>query len=229
MHVLGNFFKCHEVALNMKIDIWSDYNCPFCTVGERHLDLALENFEGKDDVEITWRSFQLDPTAPKEPTEKMPEYLARAKNMSEAQVSQMNDGLAERAAAVGLEFNWRDAVVANSWDAHRVGHLARNQGLGNEWDSTLKRAYFTEGKNIADHALLQEVAEQIGLDSQRVAEVLESDEFSMDVAQEISMAKQIGIQGVPFFIFDGKFAVSGAQPVELFEQALQKAVEEAEA
>ncbi len=211
----------------MKIDIWSDYNCPFCTVGERHLDLALENFEGKDDVEITWRSFQLDPTAPKEPTETMLDYLTRVKGMAPEQVVQMNDGLAERAAAVGLDFNWREAIVGNTWDAHRVGHYARTQGRGLEWDSTVKRGYFTHAKNIANHDQLKEFAAEVGLDAERVAEILDSDEFSTEVAQELSMARQLGIQGVPFFIFDGKFAVSGAQPVELFEQALAKAAEEA--
>lgn len=211
----------------MKIDIWSDYICPFCTVGERHLDLALEKFEGRDDVEITWRSFQLDPTAPKEPTETFMEYFTRAKGMPEEQVTQMNDGLAERAAAVGLDFNWRESIVGNTWDAHRLAHYARNQGRGLEWDATVKNGYFTHAKNVANHDQLKAFAAEVGLDAERVAEILESDEFSTEVAQEISMARQFGIQGVPFFIFDGKFAVSGAQPVELFEQALHKAAEEA--
>lgn len=214
---------------SMKIDIWSDYVCPFCTVGERHLALALEKFAGADDVEIIWRSFQLDPSAPTEPTEKAPEYLSRSKGMSMAEVEQMNSGLAQRAAAVGLDFQWRDSVMANTFDAHRVAHLARGAGKGNEWDAVVKHGYFTEGGNVADHGELAEFAAQVGLDASRVQEVLSSDEYATDVAQEIAMGRQLGVQGVPFFVFDGRLAVSGAQPVELFEQALQQASENPDA
>lgn len=213
----------------MKIDIWSDYVCPFCTVGERHLALALEKFDGADAVEITWRSFQLDPSAPTEPTEKAPEYLARSKGMSMAEVEQMNSGLAERAAAVGLDFQWRDSVVANTFDAHRVGHLAREADKGNEWDTVVKHGYFTEGANLADHGELKEFAGRVGLDAARVEEVLDSDEYATAVVQEITMGRQLGVQGVPFFVFDGRLAVSGAQPVELFEQALAQASENPDA
>ncbi|HZK31474.1 MAG TPA: DsbA family oxidoreductase [Corynebacterium sp.] len=209
----------------MKIDIWSDYICPFCTVGERHLALALENFSGAVDVEITWRSFQLDPSAPTEPTEKAPEYLTRTKGMSAAQVEEMNSGLAERAAAIGLDYRWRDSVVANTFDAHRVGHLARAAEKGTEWDAAVKQGFFTEGRNVADHSQLKEFAATVGLDPGRVAEVLDSDEYATDVAQEIAMGRQLGVQGVPFFVFDGRLAISGAQPVELFEQALTQAAE----
>lgn len=207
----------------MRIDIWSDYVCPFCTVGERHLTLALEKFAGKDEVNVNWRSFQLDPSAPKETTVKAPEYLARTKGMSEEQVAQMNDGLAERASQVGLEFNWRNSYMVNTFDIHRLGQLAIESGLGLEWDATVKRGYFTEGKNIGDADQLREFAAEVGLDRARVDEVLASEEFSDAVNEDIALARQIGVQGVPFFVFDGKLAVSGAQPVEVFEQALSQA------
>lgn len=207
----------------MRIDIWSDYICPFCTVGERHLNLALESFAGRDDVEVVWRSFQLDPEAPKESTGNALDYLTRIKGMSEAQVVAMNDGLAARAAEVGLEFNWRDSHMVNTMDAHRLGVLAREDGKGIEWDELVKRAYFTEGKNIADHAQLRELAAEVGLAAQDVDSVLADETaYAREVAEDIALARQIGVQGVPFFVFDGRLAVSGAQPVEVFRQALEQ-------
>lgn len=208
----------------MKIDIWSDYLCPFCTVGERHLSLALEDYDGE--VDIQWRSFQLDPTAPVEPVGTAVDYLVNHKGMPVEQVEQMNDGLAQRAAEVGLEFNWRESVMVNTMDAHRLGHLAREKGRGEEWDKVVKFGYFTHAKNIADHAQLRTFAEEVGLDQADVDRVLaDSQEFADAVAQDIEQARQIGVQGVPFFVFDGKLAVSGAQPVEVFTQALQQASE----
>ena len=207
----------------MRIDIWSDYICPFCTVGERHLNLALESFAGRDDVEVVWRSFQLDPEAPKESTGNALDYLTRIKGMSEAQVVAMNDGLAARAAEVGLEFNWRDSHMVNTMDAHRLGVLAREDDKGIEWDELVKRAYFTEGKNIADHAQLRELAAEVGLAAQDVDSVLADETaYTREVAEDIALARQIGVQGVPFFVFDGRLAVSGAQPVEVFRQALEQ-------
>ncbi|SMG07073.1 Predicted dithiol-disulfide isomerase, DsbA family [Corynebacterium pollutisoli] len=207
----------------MRIDIWSDYICPFCTVGERHLNLALESFAGRDDVEVVWRSFQLDPEAPKESTGNALDYLTRIKGMSEAQVVAMNDGLAARAAEVGLEFNWRDSHMVNTMDAHRLGVLAREDDKGIEWDELVKRAYFTEGKNIADHAQLRELAAEVGLAAQDVDSVLADETaYAREVAEDIALARQIGVQGVPFFVFDGRLAVSGAQPVEVFRQALEQ-------
>ena len=207
----------------MRIDIWSDYICPFCTVGERHLNLALETFAGRDDVEVVWRSFQLDPEAPKESTGNALDYLTRIKGMSEAQVVAMNDGLAARAAEVGLEFNWRDSHMVNTMDAHRLGVLAREDDKGIEWDELVKRAYFTEGKNIAVHAQLRELAAEVGLAAQDVDSVLADETaYAREVAEDIALARQIGVQGVPFFVFDGRLAVSGAQPVEVFRQALEQ-------
>ena len=207
----------------MRIDIWSDYICPFCTVGERHLNLALERFEGRDDVEIVWRSFQLDPDAPKESTGNAVDYLTRIKGMSEEQVVAMNDGLAARAAQVGLDFNWRESHMVNTIDAHRLGVLARDDGHGVEWDERTKLAYFTQGRNIADHDELRALAAEVGLDAQDVDSVLSDDSaYLQEVMADIALARRIGVQGVPFFVFDGKLAVSGAQPVEVFTQALEQ-------
>jgi len=213
----------------MRIDIWSDYICPFCTVGERHLTLALENFQGREDVEVVWRSFQLDPDAPTTPDGTATEYLTRRKGMPLAQVEQMNDALAERAAAVGLDFNWRESVMVNTLTAHRLRHLARTHGRGIEWDELVKHAYFTGGRNIADHDQLREFAGRVGLDRAEVDRVLADETaFADEVNEDIALARQIGVRGVPFFVFDGRLAVSGAQPVEVFEQALSQAAQGAE-
>ncbi|GAB3691415.1 DsbA family oxidoreductase [Corynebacterium nasicanis] len=203
----------------MRIDIWSDYVCPFCTLGERHLARALE-LAGREDVEIVWRSFQLDPDAPQESTGPALEYLTRVKGMSEEQVVAMNDGLAARAAEVGLEFNWRESQMVNTRDAHRIGILARENGRGAEWDERVKRAYFTEGGNIADHAQLRALAAEVGLDAREI--LADETVFAAEVDEDIALARQIGVQGVPFFVFDGKLAVSGAQPVEVFTQAMEQ-------
>lgn len=206
----------------MRIDIWSDYICPFCTVGERHLNLALEKFDG--DVDIVWRSFQLDPDAPTEPQGSVVDYLVEKKGATPEQIEQFNDGLAQRAAAVGLEFNWRESMMANTMTAHRLGHFARSLGKGVEWDELVKLGYFTEGKNVADHDQLRAFAAEVGLPDEETERILhDPSAYADEVAQDIDLARQIGVQGVPFFVFDGKLAVSGAQPVEVFSQALEQA------
>lgn len=224
---MGNIRVPGGVDLGMRIDIWSDYVCPFCTVGERHLNLALENFPGRGDVEIVWRSFQLDPDAPKESAGNALEYLVRVKGMSEDRVVAMNDGLAARAAEVGLEFNWRESHMVNTMDAHRLGQLAREDGKGVEWDELVKRGYFTEGRNIADHDQLRAFADEVGLRREDVDSALADESaWSEGVMADIALARQIGVQGVPFFVFDGKLAISGAQPVEVFTQALEQVAAE---
>lgn len=209
----------------MRIDIWSDYVCPFCTIGEKHLSLALESMEGLGDVEIIWRSFQLTPDAPKNPTTSGVQWLAESKNMAPEQVEQMLTGLAQRAEAVGLDFNWREQVVANTFDAHRVGHLAREHGVGEKFDAAVKRAFFTEGKNVASAEVLHEAGKEAGLDESLIDDTLASDAYADDVREEIRQAQILGVNGVPFFVIDGKLAVAGAQPPEVFVQAITQARE----
>lgn len=209
----------------MRIDIWSDYVCPFCTIGERNLALALEKFEGRDAVEIVWRSFQLNPDAPREPEVTMVEDLAEKMNLSPAKVETDLEGLANRARNVGLNFNWPVAVNVNTWDAHRLSFLARTEGVGEAWDQTVKQGFFSQGRNVADHDTLRSFATEIGLPAEEVDHVLDSTKFSDEVNRDIAEARQIGVQGVPFFVLDGRLAVSGAQPVELFTRALIQAAE----
>lgn len=209
----------------MRIDIWSDYVCPFCTIGERHLALALEQFEDREKVEIVWRSFELSPDAPKDPQGLMVDELVRMKGGTKAGVETNLEGLAGRAKNAGLNFNWQDAVLANTRDAHRVGKLAQENGVGPDWDTLLKTGFFSEGKNVADHDVLRQVGMELGLQREDIDRVLASEEFDAEVQDDINLARRIGIQGVPFFVLDNHLAVSGAQPVATFVQALRQAAD----
>lgn len=210
------------VARDMKIDIWSDIVCPFCYVGKRHLELALEGFEHAAEVEITWHSFELDPDAVPVADESLVDKIARKYSMSTEQSEASQRQLAAKAAAVGLDFNWQEARYGNTFDAHRLVHLAAAQGLADAAEERFMRAYFTEGKAIGDPETLAGLAVEIGLDEARVREVLAGTEFADAVRADEAQASAYGISAVPFFVIDGTYGISGAQPVEAFEQALQQ-------
>ena len=207
----------------MKIDIWSDIVCPFCVIGKRHLELALENFEHADDVEIVWHSYELDPSIEREPGRTLVDTIATKYGISAEQSAASQRDVAARAAAVGLTFNWQDAKYGNTFDAHRLIHLAAHHGLATAAETRLMHAYFTEGVSIGDVDELQRLGEEIGLPADDVRRVLAGDEFTQDVRADEAAARQIGITGVPFFVLDERLAVSGAQPVETFERALTQA------
>lgn len=207
----------------MKIDIWSDIVCPFCYIGKRHLELALDGFEHADDVEIAWHSFELDPTIEAVPDTTLVEKIAAKYGMTPEQSERSQEDIAARAAEVGLEFNWREAKFGNTFDAHRLVHLAAQHGRATEAHERLMRAYFTEGVAVGDTTELQRLGEEIGLPADDVRRVLAGDEFTQDVRADEAAARQIGITGVPFFVLDERLAVSGAQPVETFERALTQA------
>ena len=204
----------------MKIEIWSDVACPFCYLGERHLELALESFEHRDDVEIVPRAFELDPTAAPHEHRRMVDALAAKFGTTPAQVRAMQRGIADKAHAVGLEFDTTNASVTNTFDAHRLVHLARESGLDRQMLAALMRGYFAHSLKAGDVDELVAVATEVGLDEDRVREVLAGDEFADAVRADESKAQSIGVSGVPFFLIDGKYAVSGAQPVETFRSAL---------
>ncbi len=213
----------------MRIDIWSDVVCPFCWIGKRHLEEALKEFRaehGDTEVEILWRAFQLDPNADASSTETIPEMISRKYGIPLEAAVESQDQMAANFASVGLEFNWRDAKAGNTFDAHRLAAMASDRGLDDEADEALKKAYFTDGRLVSDHAVLREIGESIGLPGDEVAEMLASDAYAIDVRHDMTMAQGLGISGVPFFVFDGKFAVNGAQPVDVFRQALATAWEE---
>lgn len=207
----------------MKVEIWSDVMCPFCYIGKRRFEEALAKFDNAGEVKITWKSFQLNPDMVTDPNISIHQYLADAKGWQLDYARQLNDQVTEMAAAVGLQYNMDNAVVANSFDAHRLSHLATEKGLGEAAEEALFKAYFTESKNIADHDTLANLGTSIGLDATEIKEVLNTNAYADAVAQDIDEARQLGIRGVPFFVFNNKYAVSGAQPAEVFLQTLEKA------
>ncbi|MGN6395228.1 MAG: DsbA family oxidoreductase [Mucilaginibacter sp.] len=207
----------------MKVEIWSDVMCPFCYIGKRRFEEALQHFEHKNEIEIEWKSFQLNPDLETDPHISINQYLADRKGWTIDHARQMNDHVTKMAAEAGLTYNMDKAVVANSFKAHRFSHLAKKHGLGVEAEEALFNAYFTDSKNIDDNKVLAELGKQIGLDAAEVEHVLNSDAYADDVRHDIDTAQYLGIQGVPFFVLNNKYAVSGAQAVPVFEQSLAKA------
>jgi predicted DsbA family dithiol-disulfide isomerase len=210
----------------MKIEIWSDVMCPFCYIGKRKFENALAKFENKSAVTIEWKSFQLNPDMKTEPDKNINEYLAEIKGWSLEQAQEMNQNVSEMAKKVGLNYDLNKAVVANSFDAHRIVQLAKTKGLGDAMEERLFKGYFTEGLNIADHQTLVKIGMEIGLDATEISEVLKTTTFAEEVNGDVREAQQLGIRGVPFFVIDRKYGVSGAQESETFLNALNKAWEE---
>jgi predicted DsbA family dithiol-disulfide isomerase len=210
----------------MKIEIWSDVVCPFCYIGKRKFEAALNKFPARDTVEIVWRSFQLDPEMEYVPGQSVHEYLGKRKGGTEADGKRMNDSMTAIAKEVGLHFDFDKAIINNTLNAHRVLHLAKEKGLQNRMKERLFEAYYTEGKNVGDSDTLAQLAEEVGLSSADVKSLLRSDKYVTEVKQDQVEAYQAGVRGVPFFVFNNKYAVSGAQPTELFAQVLEKVWEE---
>lgn len=212
----------------MRVDIWSDVMCPFCYIGKRRFEGALAQFENRDDIEIVWHSFQLDPNAAPQPGKDAYSYLAERKGQTLEWSKQAHAQVAEMAAGVGLQYNFDKAVVANSYDAHRITQLAKKYGKGDAMEEQLFKGYFTEGKDIANHDVLIEMAAAIGIDKQETEAVLKSNTYADVVKADIERADEIGINGVPFFVINNKYGISGAQATETFTQALNKAWKEYE-
>lgn len=204
----------------MKIDIWSDIGCPFCYLGTTQLNLALADFEHKDSVEVVHHSFQLDPNAPLDTDLSLNEMLADRKGFAVEHAERMNQQVAGMFTAVGLTMNYKDAKAVNTFDAHRLAHFAAAQGKQAAMLARLFKAYFTDGLNTADRKTLAQLAAEAGLDAEEASRVLESGEYTAEVQADIQQAAQYGIHGVPFFIFESKYAISGAQGTDAFRQAL---------
>ncbi len=211
----------------MKVEVWSDIMCPFCYIGKRHYEAALAKFAHANQVEIVWRSYQLDPSLPK-PASKLNayEYLAQRKGMSYEQSVAMHKNVIAMAKEAGLNYDYDKAVVANSFDAHRLIQLAKLNNLGDAAEERLFKAYFTEGKDMSDISTLILLGKEIGLDEKLVTDVLNSNQYTDAVNKDIQEAEQIGVQGVPFFVFNRKYAVSGAQPDSIFLETLNKSFDE---
>lgn len=211
-----------NLSKKMTVEIWSDVMCPFCYIGKRKFEQALAQFEGRDSVEVIWRSFQLDPSLKTDTTQTVAQSLSEKKGWSKEETDKMTQYVTDMAKQVGLEYHFEKAVVANSYDAHRFTHFAKTKGKQIEAEEQLFAAYFTEGKNTADHATLAQLGAAIGLDEKEVLEVLASKAHSSDVDEDIYTARQFGINSVPFFVFNRKKAVSGAQDPQVFLKVMRE-------
>ena len=207
----------------MKVEIWSDVVCPWCYIGKIRFERALDSFPHRDDVDVVYRAFELDPSIPRGETRDVVPELARKKGLSEEQVRRMMAGVEQLAADDRLELHLAEAPAGNTVDAHRLVHLAAGHGRAAPMIERLYRAHFTELRSIFDTDSLVELAAEAGIDAQEARRVLDGDEHTDGVRGDEAIARSLGITGVPFFVIDGTFGISGAQPVEAFAQALEQA------
>ena len=206
----------------MRVDIWSDVVCPFCYIGKKRLEKAAE--QTGIELEIHWHSFQLDPDAPKTQTTSNSERLAQKYGRTLAEVEEMERNVAAMAKQEGIDFNWQQANSGNTFDAHRIIHLAQSQGLGNEAEEAFFYSYMTQGLAIGERETIEDVSARIGLNPVQVDDVLDSDEYADFVKFDEEVARdQLKVTGVPFFVFDQRVALAGAQPIDVFKDVMQKA------
>lgn len=206
----------------IKVEIWSDIRCPFCYLGKRRFEAALEQFQYKDEVIVEWHSFQLDPYLVTQPGVSVFDHLAEVKGISRQQSVQAHEQIVVQGKQLGIQYNFDKAVVANSFHAHRLTHLAKLHGRQNETEELLFIAYFTDGIDISDLDSLTKLGIQAGIPADVVRSAMNSEDFSDNVAMDEAYARELGIMGVPFFLFNEKLTVRGAQPEETFLRALLK-------
>ena len=209
----------------MKVEVWSDYACPFCYIGKKRLEKAIQE-NGATNVEVEFKSFELDPSAPETPTMGLYDILASKYGTSVDQARSMSQGVVDAAKTDGLFYEMDRVVPANTFKAHRLTQLAKKHDKMDEVSEELFQAYFMNGENLNDDSILTRIATSVGLDPAIVEAFLASEESSDEVRQEEDMARELGVTGVPFFVFDRKYAISGAQPVEAFSQVLERIQQE---
>ncbi|HVW44178.1 MAG TPA: DsbA family oxidoreductase [Amycolatopsis sp.] len=207
----------------MRVDIWSDVVCPWCYLGKRRFERALAGFEHRDEVEIVYRSFELDPRMPRGEAVPKAALLAAKLGRSEPDVQAMEQQLAQLAAADGLEYHLDGGLIGNTFDAHRLLHLARERGVQAAVTERFFRAYFTEQRSLFDEESLVSVAVDAGLDGDEARRVLKEGTYADEVRADVEQARALGVNGVPFFVLDERYGVSGAQPIETFAAALRQA------
>lgn len=212
--------------MEMKIEVWSDFVCPFCYIGKRRLEEALQQGGLDSQTEVEFKSFELDPNTPKTSDKSMYEVLAEKYGSTIEAAKQMTAGVVEQAKTVGLDYNFDNMKPANTLDAHRLVKWASSQGKAKEANELLLHAYFIEAKEIGKHEVLLDLIASLGLPREEAKTVLNSDEYLAEVQADITRAGQIGVRGVPFFVLNDKYAISGAQPTETFVSALNKVAEE---
>ncbi len=211
----------------MKIEIWSDVACPWCYIGKRRFETALNAFPQKDSVEVQWRSYQLDPTLPEHYDGTELDYLVERKGMDRDQLLGMLGHVTEQAQGEGLHYKFDDVVVANSFNAHQLLHLAAAHGKSDAVKEALLSAHFEHGADIGSRETLVRLGTEAGLAAVEINEALDTDKYAADVRTDFAEARAIGVTGVPFFVIDRKYGISGAQPAEVFTQALEQAWQEA--
>ncbi|HEX3981828.1 MAG TPA: DsbA family oxidoreductase [Acidimicrobiales bacterium] len=207
----------------MKVEIWSDVVCPWCYVGKRQFEEALSRFSHAGEVTVEWKSFELDPTSPPQVGMSMDRLLQRKYGMSEEEARSANERMTRLAAGVGLEYHLDKAQPGNTFDAHRLIHLADTHGLGGAMKERLLAAYFTEGLPVGDRATLAGLAEEVGLERAEVHDALAGESFGPEVRADESRATALGASGVPFFVIDEAFGVAGAQGADVLLGALERA------
>ncbi len=210
----------------MRVDIWSDIVCPFCYIGKRRFENALAASGEGGEVEVVWHSFQLDPEAQYEEGVSLNDYLAKRKGFPVQRAAEMNKYVTDMAAELGLNYQLDNAKIANTYNAHRLLHLAQEYNVQNEVKEALMIAYFTNGEVVSDNETLVSIGTKHGIPTEKIEEMLAGNGFAGNVHADIEDARQLGIQGVPFFVFNGKYAVSGAQSCETFADVIAKVAAE---
>lgn len=205
----------------MKIEIWSDIACPFCYIGKRHLEQALEQLPDLD-VDIKWKSFELDPNAPINSDLDIYDTLAKKYGRDRDWAKQMNANMVNMASRAGLDFDMDSLIPTNTFNAHQLIHLAKKEGKQNEMKEALLSAYFSEGKHVGEPEVLEAIAEKVGIEKEKVSDALADNSFSNEVVKDVEQAHRLGVQGVPFFYINEEYGLSGAQPVEVFVEALSE-------
>jgi predicted DsbA family dithiol-disulfide isomerase len=207
----------------MQIEIWSDVICPWCYIGKRRFEMALANFAHKENVKVIWRSFELDPKSPPQYPDTLEVTLARKYGVSPQEAAAMNARVTAVAKEIGLDYRLSNARPGNTFDAHRLLHFAAARNFGAQATERIMHAYFSEALAVGDRAALARLAAEFGIAESEALAMLEGDAYSSDVRADEARAAKFGITGVPFFVIDGKVGISGAQAVEVFADALQKA------
>ncbi|MFB1050125.1 DsbA family protein [Paraliobacillus sp. JSM ZJ581] len=207
----------------MKIEVWSDFVCPFCYIGKRRLEKALDNFEHRENVEVEYKSFELDPNSPVNSEKTIHEAIAEKYNMSLDEAKKTNENIGNQAKTVGLTYHFDNMIPTNTFMAHRLVKFAKKFNKDTAITEQLLHGYFTENINLGDHDTLANIAESVGLDREQSLEILHDENaYAKEVRDDEALAKKYGVSGVPFFIINSKYAISGAQPLETFTSALEK-------
>lgn len=212
----------------MKIEIWSDYMCPFCYIGKRRFEEALELFPHKEQVEVIYRSYELNPNELRDTDQTTYDSLAKKYGMSVQEAKSMTENVVAQARTVGLNYNFDSIKPTNSFDAHRLTHFAAEQGKAKEMTEVLFSAYFEKGEHIGSREVLIRLAGEVGMEAKQVEKILNESSYAEEVRRDEKEGADLGIQGVPFFVIDRKYGISGAQPLQVFTDALTQAWSESQ-